>query len=216
LSLVDDNILPTSERSGRITLFNAYDVPVSVVDTGNETDPDDTVVLIANVPAGELSESQEFAEDSNLEAWAVVDESGEVLARLRNDEVFAVDRDTATLLVVAEDERFEGVTRALALPLVSAVAPSFGSPSDVGQVLFNTYMLPMQAVAVLLLVAMVGAIVLTHKPKESAALARARLGRRRVSRPLTSVIASQVGQDVTEPRSGQDQLPAPADEPAGD
>ena len=75
----------------------------------------------------------------------------------------------------------------------------------------------MQAVAVLLLVAMVGAIVLTHKPKPSAALVRARLGRRRVSRPLTSVIASQVGHDVSQmPDKGSGELPERAEEPAGD
>ena len=70
----------------------------------------------------------------------------------------------------------------------------FGSPSDVGLKLFNKYLLPMQIVAILLLVAMVGAIVLTHRPKLAPELERARLGRRRVSRPLTSVIASQLGQ----------------------
>jgi hypothetical protein len=80
--------------------------------------------------------------------------------------------------------------------------------------LFSRYMLPMQAVAILLLVAMVGAIVLTHRPKPSAALVRARMGRRRVSRPLTSVIASQVGHDVTGPGS-RPELPEPADEAAG-
>ena len=85
-----------------------------------------------------------------------------------------------------------------------------------GQLLFSRYMLPMQAVAVLLLVAMVGAIVLTHKRSPSAALARAQLGRRRVSRPLTSVIAAQVGHDISGPGTGAAELPEPVEDGAGD
>lgn len=40
--------------------------------------------------------------------------------------------------------------------------PAFGGPASVGQLLFTTYMLPFQVIALLLLVAMVGAIVLTR------------------------------------------------------
>jgi len=39
---------------------------------------------------------------------------------------------------------------------------SFGGPTSVGQLLFTTYMLPFQVIALLLLVAMIGAIVLTR------------------------------------------------------
>lgn len=42
---------------------------------------------------------------------------------------------------------------------------SFGSPLQVGQALFSTYLLPFEITSVLLLVAMVGAIVLTIKKK---------------------------------------------------
>lgn len=42
---------------------------------------------------------------------------------------------------------------------------SFGSPQAVGQALFNQYLLPFEITSVLLLVAMVGAIVLTIKKK---------------------------------------------------
>jgi len=52
-------------------------------------------------------------------------------------------------------------------------------------------MLPMQLLALLLLVAMVGAIVLTHHQWDKV---RDKVGvRRRVSRPLAQVIAAQVG-----------------------
>jgi len=39
----------------------------------------------------------------------------------------------------------------------------FGSPSNIGDVLFNRYLLPFEVTSVLLLVAMVGAIVLTRR-----------------------------------------------------
>jgi len=42
---------------------------------------------------------------------------------------------------------------------------SFGSPQGVGRALFNQYLLPFEITSVLLLVAMVGAIVLTRKEK---------------------------------------------------
>ena len=42
---------------------------------------------------------------------------------------------------------------------------SFGSPQEVGQELFSNYLLPFEVTSVLLLVAMVGAIVLTKKEK---------------------------------------------------
>jgi len=42
---------------------------------------------------------------------------------------------------------------------------SFGSPQAIGQLLFNQYLLPFEVTSVLLLIAMVGAIVLTKKDK---------------------------------------------------
>jgi NADH-quinone oxidoreductase subunit J len=42
----------------------------------------------------------------------------------------------------------------------------FGSPSMVGEVLFNQYLLPFEVTSVLLLVAMIGAIVLTRREKK--------------------------------------------------
>jgi hypothetical protein len=42
-------------------------------------------------------------------------------------------------------------------------SPSFGSPTHIGRLLFTRYVLPFEMVALLLLVAMIGAIVLTHE-----------------------------------------------------
>jgi NADH-quinone oxidoreductase subunit J len=42
---------------------------------------------------------------------------------------------------------------------------TFGSPQDVGKLLFSQYLLPFEITSILLLIAMVGAIVLTKKEK---------------------------------------------------
>ena len=47
----------------------------------------------------------------------------------------------------------------------NAPSADFGSPQAIGDMLFNQYLLPFEATSILLLVAMVGAIVLTGKKK---------------------------------------------------
>ena len=42
----------------------------------------------------------------------------------------------------------------------------FGSPASIGQLLFNQYLLPFEVTSILLLVAMIGAIVLTRQEKK--------------------------------------------------
>jgi NADH-quinone oxidoreductase subunit J len=101
--------------------------------------------------------------------------------------------------VLTGERLFDNSIRPLVEPVVSPALPAFGSPQAIGFALFTTYMLPFQMIAMLLLVAMIGALVLTHK--ESVAAPRRRDVRRVVSRPLTSVIASQIGSDVTKPTS---------------
>jgi len=52
------------------------------------------------------------------------------------------------------------------LPMITTQLPQdFGSPAEVGSLLFSRYLLPFEITSVLLLVAMVGAIVLTIREK---------------------------------------------------
>ncbi len=51
---------------------------------------------------------------------------------------------------------------------LAQVSEGFGSPASVGRLLFSKYMIPFEVTSVLLLVAMVGAIVLTHTGRENA------------------------------------------------
>jgi NADH-quinone oxidoreductase subunit J len=53
------------------------------------------------------------------------------------------------------------------LPSLGQILPDFGSPTAIGELLFNEYLLPFEITSVLLLVAMIGAIVLSrHKTAE--------------------------------------------------
>jgi len=55
--------------------------------------------------------------------------------------------------------------RSTSSAVVGEVVETFGSPQAIGNALFNQYLLPFEVTSVLLLVAMVGAIVLTKKEK---------------------------------------------------
>jgi len=48
----------------------------------------------------------------------------------------------------------------------AALPESFGSPASIGELLYSQYLLPFEVTSVLLLVAMIGAIVLTRKEKK--------------------------------------------------
>jgi NADH-quinone oxidoreductase subunit J len=50
------------------------------------------------------------------------------------------------------------------LPVTATPSATFGTPSSVGEILFNQYLLPFEVTSILLLVAMIGAIVLS-KPR---------------------------------------------------
>jgi NADH-quinone oxidoreductase subunit J len=55
------------------------------------------------------------------------------------------------------------VSHQVDLPGMAQALPSFGGPLEVGQVLFNEYLLPFEVTSILLLAAMIGAIVLTKR-----------------------------------------------------
>lgn len=56
-------------------------------------------------------------------------------------------------------------TPAGALPPISSLSPGYGNPKAIGEVLFNQYLLPFEMTSFLLLIAIVGAIVLTKSEK---------------------------------------------------
>ena len=52
------------------------------------------------------------------------------------------------------------------LQVVETVGEGFGSPASIGKILFTQYLVPFEVTSILLLVAMVGAIVLTRGERE--------------------------------------------------
>ncbi len=199
----------SEDRAGRLVVFNAYpDVPViSVVDYGSEFFDNDTRVIAEDVAFGEASAAVNVPEGAknwyvaatgeNAPARALVNPSSALAAV----GIYEMGRNSADLLIVTrervQDGSPTGVLRPAVLTLSTPARPSFGGPQAIGYLLFIDYLLPFQLLALLLLAAMVGAIVLTHRQITPPTQ---RIGvRRRVSRPLVNVIAAQVGQDVTEP-----------------
>ena len=71
-------------------------------------------------------------------------------------------------LVLIVEAAYILVTRAESLPEVEAAGSSYGNPQAIGELLFSEYLLPFEVTSVLLLVAMVGAIVLTNNQKKKA------------------------------------------------
>jgi NADH-quinone oxidoreductase subunit J len=204
LSLVPEDMSSVPDRSARVTLFHANpEAPaVSLVDFGAEFVEDDTQVLLADLESGERAEPVILPEEEV--DWAIVDAANNANV-LYDMPDFEVQRDRSDLIVVAGQRVFDGSLRTVAVPVETPAEPAFGSPRAIGFELFTTYMLPFQLLAMLLLAAMVGVIVLTHRETDKSR--RRATGRRRVSRPLTSVIAAQVGTDVSATNGSPAQLP---------
>ena len=209
VALVPDDVSSVPDRSSRIMIYNAdAEAPaISLVDFGSDLVEDDTTVLVADVTGG--TRSNALVQTEGIADWAIVDASNNsnVLYELPD---YDVQRNTSNLLVFATQRVFDGSLRTVVVPVVSEAVPTFGGPRAIGFELFTTYMLPFQMLAMLLLAAMVGVIVLTHRETVKR---RQQMGRRRVSRPLANVIAAQVGTDVAASSETPAQLPGA--EPVG-
>jgi NADH-quinone oxidoreductase subunit J len=68
-------------------------------------------------------------------------------------------------LVLLAEAAYLLITRSGVVAAAGEVSTTFGSPVEVGQVLFSSYLLPFEVTSVLLLVGIIGAIVLTKGEK---------------------------------------------------
>lgn len=225
LDTLNDDFTPVERRSGRVTVYNAFPEVAAIslvrVNSALFADSRNLDILVSNLAQGD-SASIEIPEGRY--EWRVIEAGREeeyrntlnedaLLYRLPDIEI---ERGVSKLQVLsAETDAVSGQLRADLIDggnLVGDAAPNFGTPESVGGLLFIDYVLPLQLVALLLLAAMVGVIVLTHRedsqPKPSRAM------RRKVSRPLTSVIAAQTGTDVS--TTNAPQLPQPTQDAVGD
>lgn len=219
---------PTTRSNGRVIVFNAYPGTdaVSVVDVESELFNDSRKVtsVIDGLAYGTASAPLEYS--AGAPNWIVIEagRDADVLAGdtrfnlLRLSDDVTIEGETEHLLVISAERAFDGgdnPLRASVMDVPVEALDRYGSPQAMGRVLFTAYVLPLQLIAVLLLAAMIGVIVLTvkeeHTPKPSRAM------RRKVSRPLTSVIASQTGSDLTAPapqlEAPQQELPEEVEQP---
>ncbi len=204
IEVYEDDISAPGVGKMRLTLFNGVtDKQVALVDVGQYTDRrslcdnsscDALVphrVLIEQLPAGGHTALELDEGSYNL---AFVDQDQNVLRTLAD---FKAERGTIETRVLVREPGIPGSLPSYRAAVFSALgAPAFGSPEAVGQVLFIEYVLPVMLVGMLLLVALIGVIVLA-RPDALAQAERRRINRRRrVSRPLVSVVAQQTGADV--------------------
>src|SRR5690606_21664275 len=216
---------PEKPRSGRVTFFNAnpdystvtvYDLgPNGELDTNTQGVVTDRV--IAELAPGEASEPILYEE--GIYRWAFVTPNSSVIQRIISGDTgreYRLERETSQLVAFANERSIiDDQLHPTSAAFRNEAAPAFGSPMRIGRDLFTRFLLPFELVSLLLLVAMIGAIVLTHR-EEARVRDRAAL-RRRVSRPLASVIASQVGRDISKPDAETPALPpAEGRTPAGD
>jgi hypothetical protein len=215
LSLISENNSPVVEdHSARLSFFNGDTEASSVrlVSLRSDMIVANGDTLIDGLAPGETSDPIIVPEGTVNWVFVDANDPDTVLYRVDN---YEINNDTSGVVVLTEERGFAGVEggvlRPLALSVVGRAQPDYGSPEAIGQELFTNYLLVFQVLGILLLAAMVGAIVLTHRQTVSAT--RKAVGRRVVSRPLVNVIAAQVGHDVTE-EGGLPELQEPA-EPVG-
>ena len=202
--LMEDDVSAPAVGKMRLTVFNAVtDKQVSLIDIGQYTArrslcEDDSCssliphrVLIDQLPAGQQTSLQLDEGSYNL---AFIDQEQSVLRTLAD---YDAERGLIETRVLVREPGVPGSQPSYRAAVFNAIAtPAFGSPEAVGQVLFIEYVLPVMLVGVLLLVALIGVIVLA-RPDALAQAERRRINRRRrVNRPLVSVISQQTGSDV--------------------
>ncbi len=223
MALLTDDLSAPSVGSMRLTFINAVaDAQVSLVDIGQytairslcEDNSCDTLiphrVVAADLPSGEGLSVELDEGKYNL---AFVDGQQNVLRILVD---YEAERGRVETRLLVRDPGIPGGQVSYRAAMFDVLGkPAFGSPESIGQVLFIDYVLPVQLVGILLLVALIGVIVLARPDALRQAERRRVNQRRRVSRPLVSVLSQQTGSDVL---SGDylAKLPGGSDDPAND
>lgn len=207
VALVDQPLTATS-RDGdtRVVVFNG--LPETAQLNVAESSSFDTITdnylrpVVTGIAAGEAAVIERRAGEASWDFYAA-DAPTARLAQL-GEHTFAVNR--SALVVLAQEVLSTGGIRTAPAVYDVPAAAVYGSPHSIGYSLFTSFLLPFQVLGLLLLAAMVGVIVLTHRELAPVKKVQAR---RRVSKSLTNVIAAQVGHEVVDeaPR-----LPQPASE----
>jgi NADH-quinone oxidoreductase subunit J len=220
---VDNSFARSGNDQARLIFLNLFtEEPIKLVDLGSDrllsatsaNDLLDRVVLDAvpytSVVAADATGKPLLFNEGNYSYGfyrQLPDGSWDEVAALENPETgnWPIQAGTEQLIILAPDYNSVNDPSSGYRPLifdntqdelVIETADAFGSPRDIGRDLFTVYLLPVNVVGFLLLVALVGVIVLT-RPEMLTAPRRSSINRRRkVSRPLVNVISQQTGQDV--------------------
>lgn len=209
LALAPNSLDPPGNDRARVSVVNGFSqAPISLVDLGPNGALDITTEGSLNdfawgssVPFGGVSEPLDVREGTY--ELRFVNAEAEVIAALSD---YEIREGTETTLVFVPDydaaPDSAGVYRPRVLDraqetLTFQTGETFGSPRTIGLVLFTDYLLPVNLVGLLLFVALIGVIVLTRPEGQKRERRAAR--RRKVSRPLVSVIGDQTQSDVIQP-----------------
>jgi NADH:ubiquinone oxidoreductase subunit 6 (subunit J) len=144
--------------TARITAINALP-DRDWVSVFNDTNPDNRRVLIDKLDFGVAANIQVEKGTYTIGLYPNGNDRNS-LAEFKDEKL---DADVSVLWVFAEERRPDNSFVNVLVPLKTSTNPSFGGPNHVGQLLFSLYVLPFEMVSLLLLVAMIGAIVLTHE-----------------------------------------------------
>ena len=122
-------------------------------------DMDANETLVAGLRYGE---AREFHLSKGVRSLALYPTGSQrtPIAELPEQELEA---NTLVLWVFAEQRQPDNSFRDVIVNLRADATTTFGSPTHIGRLLLSDYVLPFQLVGLLLLVAMIGAIVLTHE-----------------------------------------------------
>jgi NADH:ubiquinone oxidoreductase subunit 6 (subunit J) len=132
------------------------------VDVIDETEP--RKVLVDGLARGEASGAFEIRKGIHTIGLFADGNDRNALVQLKNEELRA---NTSVVWVFTQKRQADNSFIDVVINLETKSDPSFGSPTLIGRLLFTRYVLPFEMVALLLLVAMIGAIVLTHETLSS-------------------------------------------------
>lgn len=204
VALVPNSMVGPTIDGARVQVLNLYSTePQALVNLGADrvVDAERDIVTFAALAYGEVSESVQLIEGDYPFAFYPADNIGDETASLLGWEVEPGTEQTIILVPdYSASPDIDGFYRARVLDrdqdtLVLDTADTFGNPRDIGLLLFTSYLLPVNLVGFLLLVGLIGVIVLTRPEGEKRPRRTNR--RRKVSRPLVSVISQQTGSDVS-------------------
>lgn len=154
-----------NEDQARLTVINALPGETPVIATNvNLSDPGNSPALFAPLNYGQVSETKLLERGTYTLQFQRGDERVGTLRNfvLRNKlhEVFVL---LPKNVPVADGQPAQTGPEILRVEPTLRTEESFGSPQQIGLAMLSTYLLPFELVSLLLLVALVGAIILTHQ-----------------------------------------------------